>query len=307
MNIASIDIGTNTILLLIAEIDSETKSLVTLHEEIRIPRIGSDLNKYGVISKTKIDTLIEILFELNKIVTTYRCTQCFVIGTHALRSAANSAEIAKTIEEKTSLKIEIVSPETEADFAFYGVQSDFTIEENFAIIDIGGGSTEVIIGNKNSILAKTSIPIGVVTLKENFISKYPVSKIERINLKNKIEDEFKFLALNKYAPKTIIGISGTPTTISAIANNQFTFDATQIHKTILSFNKVKSIVDFLSNSTVVEIKEKYQGIISQREDILYVGGEILLYLMSYFGLADIKVSIKGIRHGCIYQKMFINK
>lgn len=307
MNIASIDIGTNTILLLIAQIDLNKKSIMSVHEEIRMPRIGKDLYKTGKISEEKIGELENILLEYKTIVNKYNCAECLVIGTHALRSASNNLEIQKRIYDKTSLKLEIVSPDSEAEFAFYGVRSSINSEETFAIVDIGGGSTEIIISKNDSILERKSIPIGVVTLKDNFISGYPISEKEKANLKQKIKNDFSRLNLEHHAPKSIIGISGTPTTFSAISSNLKIFDPTKIDNSSLPKIEIARITKFLGDSSIETIRKAYGEIISKREDILYVGGEILLYLMSYFSLSNVLVSTKGIRHGVIYKKMFIEK
>jgi len=304
MNIASIDIGTNTILLLIAQIDLNKKSIMSVHEEIRMPRIGKDLYKTGKISEDKIIELENILLEYKTIVNKYNCSECFVIGTHALRSASNNLEIQQRIYNKTSFELEIVSTDSEAEFAFYGVRSSINTEETFAIVDIGGGSTEIIICKDNTILEKKSIPLGVVTLKDNFISGYPIPDKEKASLKKKIENDFSGLNLEYHAPKSIIGISGTPTTFSAISSNQKIFDPTKIDNSSLPKIEIARITKFLGDSSIETIMKAYGEVISKREDILYVGGGILLYLMSYFSLSNVLISTKGIRHGVIYKKIF---
>ncbi|NCS81517.1 MAG: hypothetical protein GW788_07155 [Ignavibacteria bacterium] len=305
MNIASIDVGTNTILLLIAQIDLHKKLICTLHEEIRMPRIGEYLYETGKISDGKIDELENILLEYKCIVENYNCSQCFVIGTHALRAAANKLAIQKRIYNKTSFLIEIISPETEAEFAFHGVKSAISFNDTFAILDIGGGSTEIIIGKNDEIVERKSIPVGVVTLKDSFISRYPIAEDERSKLRDKLEIEFKKLNFKQYAPKTLIGISGTPTTLSGIINKLKVFNPVLLENTSISINEIHSVFNFLGNSSLKKIRRSYGEIISKREDILYVGCEILLYLMSYFQLSNVMISAKGIRHGVIYKKMFM--
>jgi len=307
MRIASIDIGTNTILLLIADVDLSTKSLLTLHEEISMPRIGKDLNRTGFILEEKIDELEKILFEFKRITDKYDCEKCFIIGTHALRQAINRNEIVERIIKNTGMRIEIVPPDLEAEYAFYGVLTAVNTDDTFAIVDIGGGSSEIIIGKQKKLLEKISIPIGVVTLKDNFISAYPISFEEKQILHTQIEEAIRKLKLKKYAPKSIIGISGTPTTLSAIIKDLKIFDVKQIDGSILPLKKIQLIVEFLGNSSIDKIKNKYGDIITKREDILYVGGRILIEIMNYFELAETIVSTKGIRHGVIYKKLLIDK
>ena len=307
MNIASIDIGTNTILLLIAQIDLKKKTLTPLREEIRMPRIGKDLYTTGKISEDKIQELENILLDYKTIITSSNCSECFVIGTYALRNASNKLEIKERIYKSTGLSLEIVPSDSEAEYAFYGVRSSLKINETFAILDVGGGSTEIIVCKSDVILEKKSIPIGVVTLKDQLISKYPISEIERRKLKNKIKDEFGSVNLNYLAPKSIVGISGTPTTFAAIRNKLQIFEPEKIDNSLISKLEIAGITEFLGNSSIGEIKNSFGEIISKREDILYIGGKILLYIMDYFSLPNVIISTKGIRHGVIYKKMFIDK
>ncbi|MFA6597659.1 MAG: hypothetical protein WCS69_08045 [Ignavibacteriaceae bacterium] len=307
MNIASIDIGTNTILLLVAQIDPQLKIVTPLREEIRMPRIGKDLYTTGKISEDKIQELENVLLEYKAIVDVYACSECFIIGTHALRNASNKLEIKERIYKRTGFSLEIVPPDSEAEYAFYGVRSSLNSNEIFVILDIGGGSTEIIICKSDVILEKKSIPVGVVTLKDQLISGYPISEIEKRKLKNKIEYEFSSLNLNHLAPKSIIGISGTPTTFAAIRKKLQIFEPEKIDNSMISKLEIAGITEFLGNSSIEEVKNSFGEIISKREDILYIGGKILLYIMDYFSLPNVIVSTKGIRHGVFYKKMFIDK
>lgn len=307
MNIASIDIGTNTILLLVADVNLKTKTITPVHEEIRMPRIGAELHTSGKIPENKVTELENILLDYKEIITRFDCCESFVIGTHALRKALNKIEIQKRIFDHTSLLIDIISPEDEAECAFYGVKASMSLLNTFAIIDIGGGSTEIIIGNGNDILNKVSIPIGVVTLKDSSIQNYPITEEDDKRLKKKINYEMRNINLLLYAPSLLVGISGTPTTLSAIKNNLGTFDAKMIDKTIMSRKEIDGILETLKHSTLHEIKKTYGEIISKREDILYVGGVILLEVMDYLNITNVTVSTYGIRHGVIYKNMIAKK
>lgn len=307
MNIASIDIGTNTIMLLVADVNLETKTITTVDEEIRMPRIGVALNTSGKIPEDKITELENILLDYKSIITRYNCCECFVIGTHAMRRASNNSIIQKRIFDCTSLVIDIISPEDEAECAFYGVKASMSLLNKFAIIDIGGGSTEIIIGKGNNILERVSIPIGVVTLKDSFIQNYPITEEDDKRLKKKINYKMRNINLSHYAPTSLVGISGTPTTLSAIKNKLSNFDAKMIDKTVICRKEIEEILAVLKHSTLNEIKKTYGEIISKREDILYVGGVILLEVMDYLNIIDVKVSTYGIRHGVIYKKMIAKK
>ena len=155
MNIASIDIGTNTVILLIAEI-TENK-ISKLLNEFRIPRIGKGLIPGGRINEEKINEFLNIMLDYKSIINQYKCEKIFAIATNAFRIASNSQEILNLIKTKTGIVIEIISGELEAEFSFLGVISDLTnLNSNVLVIDIGGGSTELILGRSDKIIFKKS-------------------------------------------------------------------------------------------------------------------------------------------------------
>ncbi len=172
MIIASIDIGTNSVLMLIAEWDYKSKSLMTLKNFSRIIRLGKDLNINKNISSAKINELISVLKNYKEIAANAGCSSILATGTSALRKAENRNDILTEVKAQTGIDIEIISGEDEAKRSLIGtIHSNNNSEENVCIIDIGGGSTEIISGNLNEVSFSKSFDIGVVSLTENHFKK----------------------------------------------------------------------------------------------------------------------------------------
>jgi len=158
MTVASIDIGTNTVILLIAEAELSNNSLRPLHNEYRMPRMGKGLEPDGEISEEKLNLLFPILTEYKTIIEKYSCEKILVTATNAFRLASNSKEISSEIKDKFNFDVNIISGEVEADYAFLGALSGTEISCSSLVIDIGGGSTELIYGNRSEIFYKKSYP-----------------------------------------------------------------------------------------------------------------------------------------------------
>src|ERR1035437_4630658 len=122
MNIASIDVGTNTVILLIAEITGN--KFTTLYNEFRIPRIGKGLNPGGKITKEKISELLNILSGYKTIIDKYNCDKILAIATNAFRIASNAMHIIEKVKNETGINIEIISGTQEAEYSFLGAVSN---------------------------------------------------------------------------------------------------------------------------------------------------------------------------------------
>ncbi len=194
MTIASIDIGTNTVLLLIAEIDLKDKKIKSILNVQQIPRIGQGLKKGKPISKEKILSLLQILNVYNLKIKSYKCEQILVTATNAFRIASNSQEIISLIKSEFGFDTKIVSGEDEALLSFMGAFSNQSNKE-ILMIDIGGGSTELTFGSNDKILFNKSFNIGVVSGTENFLFDDPPSQLQINNFIMEIDQVFNDLNL----------------------------------------------------------------------------------------------------------------
>ena len=304
MTIASIDVGTNTIILLIAEVDVHKKQISSLYNEQRIPRLGKGLIPGKPILKRKIIELLNILEEYDKVIKKYNCEKIFITATNALRSASNKNEIQKIVKDKLNYDVNIVSGEDEAELTFKGAVFQFEDNYNSIVIDIGGGSTEVIFGDMNEIRFKKSFQLGVVSAIEKYLKHSPPRQSEIIKFENELAVIFADLKEKNFNFKRAVAIAGTPTTLAAIKLNLPEYDEDLLEGCVLNSIEIERLISELVKLTNSEITQRFKSVVKGREDVILSGAIILLYLIKLMGIDEISVSTKGIRYGAVCRKLF---
>ncbi len=299
MIIASIDIGTNTVILLIAEI--RNNKIIPLYNEQLIPRIGKGLIPGEPISVEKKNKLIDILSDYKKTIEKFHCGQSIAVATNAFRIASNGKLIAEEIKEKLNLEVKIVPGEEEAKLSFLGAVSGLSGEKNVVVIDIGGGSSELIFGKGNQIFFKKSFPVGVVSFSEKFFRHDPPLQNEIEELKAELDQAFSGIYRENFIPETAVAIAGTPTTLACIQKELSEFNEEAIEGSFLAFHDLETLIKELSLLRKNEILSKYKSVVKGREDVLLAGTIILYKIMHLLKLDKIMVSTKGIRYGAVLE------
>ena len=298
MIIASVDIGTNTVLLLIAEVDETSFEITPLLNEYKMPRIGRGLILSERITVERIEKLLTVLSEYKSIISKYNVDNVLVTATNALRIAANAPEIVERIKKQLSWNVNIISGKTEAEFAFLGAVPVSTKNKNILVIDIGGGSTELILGNENSIEYRKSFPIGSVSVTENYLKNSPPLDMGLRELKIHLETIFTEIK-NKVAPDLTYSIAGTPSTLFCMMNEIKSFDDSIVEGGILKHGDIANLIQELQKLSSEEIRNDYGKIMRGREDIILGGSIILLNIMELLHLSNVIVSSRGVRYGAI--------
>jgi len=211
MSIAILDLGTNTFNLLIAEKGGDGLPVFIYKKELPV-EIGKGGIHKGHITAEAIERAIRALHIHNKTIAEHRIEKVYAFATSAARDADNGQDFVKRIKIETGIDIKIVTGEEEAEWIYEGVKHASVLSDNTSVImDIGGGSTEFIIANKNQIFWKKSYPLGVTRLYEIFFPSDPMSKEKKKDVEayilNKIGDMIEAAA--KYKPVELIGSSGS--------------------------------------------------------------------------------------------------
>jgi exopolyphosphatase/guanosine-5'-triphosphate,3'-diphosphate pyrophosphatase len=298
MIIASIDIGTNTVLLLIAKVELNSGKITPLKNEYRMPRIGQDTKKTRVISSEKLQQLFAVLDEYDKIIRKFNCEQVLVTGTNAFRMADNTSSITREIKNVFGYDLNVISGEEEAEYAYLGAISGLEDPSISVVIDIGGSSTEIIIGEGSKIISKKSLQLGSVSATEQFLLHSPPLKSEIEDLKSEILKCFSVLD-SREIPKQAIAIAGTATTLACMNLGFKEFNEDKVTNTIITFQDLKKLIAELGHLTPLEITDKYGSVMVGREDIIFAGAYILFLFMESLRIENIKVSTRGIRYGAI--------
>lgn len=297
MNIASIDIGSNTVLLLIASI--ENKTLIPILNKYETPRLGKGLNIGGKIENERVTHLLEILYEYKVLTEKYNCRKIIVTATNAFRIASNSTKIVSSIKNELSLEVDIILGDREAELSFYGASSSFPNFDKKIVIDIGGGSTEIIYGNNSEIFYKKSFQIGVVNLTEMFLNNFPYKDKSIENAKKHLQQIFS--AIELIIPKGIatIAVAGTPTTLSCIKQKLKTYEENKVEGSSITKNDLDNIFRTMFPLSPREIQENFGSVVNGREDVLFAGILILQHIVNIIKVDIINVSSRGIRYGNI--------
>lgn len=290
---AAIDIGTNTILMLIAEI--KVNEIIYLKDSISIARLGENVDKDGNISEEAISRAVNILKEYKDVCNELKVSNIIAVGTSALRDASNGDDVLKIFNNVLPAEYKVIPGEIEASLSFLGtIQSS----KPSVVIDIGGGSTEIIYGVDNKIKSRISLNIGAVRFTEKFISQQPIIKSELENLKIEIRKELKKVNPEIDLNSDVIAVAGTPTTLAGIALGLKDYVPDKIHNYILTANELNKIINKFCEMSNNIISEFY-NIHPKRADVITVGSIILSELLNYLNLNSVKVSIQGLRYGII--------
>ena len=300
MTVASIDIGTNTILLLIAEVypaSDKITALVNLH---RIPRIGKGLKKGDPFPEENVKRMFDVIDEYSETIKKYNCDKIITTGTNAFRIASNNNEIAEEIKNKYGYDLNVITGDEEAKYSYLGAVSGLSDKKKYLVIDIGGGSTEIIYGKGNDIIFSKSFEIGVVSGAEKFFTIDPPSDKQVDNFA--VYSQKTFLELKDYVKDidTAIAIAGTPTTLAAIKYKLKSFNEELIEGTSLTPEELNTFVSELSKLSSAEVLNKYSQIVKGREDVLLAGTILLREILKMLNIEEVKVSTKGIRYGAIF-------
>lgn len=305
--IASIDIGTNTVLLLIADVNADGQ-ITTVHEEQRIIRLGKNVDAERNISEEGLHKCISVLQAYKKIVENYSCEKITICGTSALRDAHNREWFLKEIEKQTRVSIEILSGDEEALWTYQGgrlvLQNAGDDDRENLVIDIGGGSTEFILGNKTKITHKISLDIGAVRLTEKFIKSDPISSHDEYALtqfvRSLLKERLEHYVINRNI--RCIGVAGTITTLAAMEQQMEHYQPAKINGFVLTKDSLQKLLDDLRLTTQQE-RKNFKGLQPERADVIFAGAVILMEALTYFQLSEMLVSNYGLRYGIVLRKI----
>jgi len=297
--LASIDIGTNTILLLIAQVEGE--EIMPLSEMETVARLGEGVYKSGILTKEAMHRGIETLSRYLKRCQTMRVQKIFAVGTSALREAKNSGEFLRRVKEKLNLSIEVISGEEEARLSFLAVSKDLMeVTEPVLVVDVGGGSTEFILGRGNQIDQWISLPLGSVRFAEQYLRSDPVQEEEWNTMERRIR-ELSVRIPHSHEPLSMVAVGGTATTLASVEQGLEEFIPQKIHRFVLKKEALKNQL-LLYRSKTIEERKKIPGLPAPRADVILAGGAILYQTMEELDCPSVLISCRGVRYGLLLQQ-----
>jgi exopolyphosphatase/guanosine-5'-triphosphate,3'-diphosphate pyrophosphatase len=307
-SLAAIDIGTNTFRLLIATIGfnpiNRTYSINEKYSKRIITRLGDGIHETGCLNEEAISRSIDTLKMFSDTISDSDVYMTSAVATSALRNAENSAVFLERARKASGLDINIISGEEEAEITSSGMLLDIKPPETALMVDIGGGSTELIFYSGGKLLLTCSLDLGVIYLAGKYMKNDPPLTIDldqmRIEITDKIMTKAEHFNKLNNDDTVFLGTAGTINALAAMSQNLSQFDHGKVHNYILSLADVKNIFSTISVLTSGE-RKKHIPFEPARLDIIVPGTLILLKLMETFAFSEIMVSGYGLREGILVE------
>ncbi len=267
-----------------------------------VVRLGENLQRNGVISPQAMERGLRTLSQYLERCRAMEVQKTFAVGTSALREARNSEDFLKLVEAKLDLSVEVISGEEEAQLSFLAVARDLKeTERTFLVVDIGGGSTEFILGKGDQIRRWMSLPLGSVRFTEQLLKSDPVREEEWQELEREIRKRLITIPHTK-EPLSMVAVGGTATTLASVEQGLKEFVAEKIHHFILKKEALKNQL-LLYRAKSIEKRKKMVGLPPARADVILAGAAILYLTMEKVQCPSVLISCHGVRYGLVYKKL----
>lgn len=283
--------------MLIADIEGDG-TLRPVRDEHVIARLGRGVDAQRRITPETMSRALVTLKEYKRLAESHRSDRIMAGGTSALRDAVNREEFIAAVHEQTGIRIDVLTGEEEAELTYQGAVSEFSArgsEARFAVLDIGGGSTELAMGAGSKLQSRMSLDIGSVRLTERLLRGSPPKE-------EHLEEAMQYLhgTVSRYpilgSQETLIGVAGTLTTLASIDLGLPKYDRTKVSGHTMAMATVQKIFDELRTKNLEELLA-YPQILKGRADILLAGILILLEVMKQTQAREVTASDRGLRYG----------
>jgi len=302
---AFIDIGTNAILCLVAEL-RDTGRFRVLDDLADIARLGRGVDQTRRIGAEGEARALAVLERYRGHCDSLGVQEFIAVGTSALREARNSSEVRARLRERLGFDIRVISGDEEAAYSFVAVQRGLPLAgRELLVIDIGGGSTEFIRGNENGVKHALSLNLGSVRLTERFLRSDPVHEKEMAEMVDAIDRDLAPLPERLGhcgAVLSLVGIAGTFTTLAAVEKQLQRYAHVKVHGSPLGLTEVRRQVRLFQERTLEE-RKRIIGLEPKRADVILAGACIIERIMTLFHAESVTVSDHGVRYGLLHERV----
>jgi exopolyphosphatase/guanosine-5'-triphosphate,3'-diphosphate pyrophosphatase len=339
---ATIDIGTNTILLLVVDLE-ENGAFRVVTDRAEIARLGEGVDRTRALSAAGMERGLEVLREYVHTCRTLGAKQITAIGTSALRDALNAKNFAARLRTELKLELRVLSGAEEAAYSYLAVQKGLQLDaKEMLVVDVGGGSTEFIWAKDGRLHGWASLDVGSVRLTERYLSSDPPTADECGRLTQAVDESLNKLpadwsgkissrvlrqtqgdepgrtdrgepsrtargepsrtARGEPSRTIMVGIAGTFTTLAAVQKGLLHYSHSEVHGSRLSHAEVERQIELYRAKTVAARKE-IAGLEPKRADVILAGTILIERIMRLFNIGAAIVSDQGIRYGLLYEKI----
>lgn len=301
--VAAIDIGTNSVLLVIAV--AEPLGARPLLERATITRMGEGVDRTRRLAPAAVERNLACLRAYAEDLRAHGSPALDVVGTSALRDAAGAAEFLDEAERILGVRPRVIAGDEEARLTFRGALSGLSLHGKLLVFDIGGGSTELIVGDAGGAAppeSRVSLDIGSVRLFERHVTNDPPSALELSRIDAQIDQALAsagpLSGLADGEAITLVGVAGTVTTLKALELGLPAYDPALVHGSTLSLAAVQELCAKLASLPLAE-RVKLPGLEPKRADVIVSGARIVRALLSRAGAKETLVSDRGVRFGLL--------
>ncbi len=294
--LAAIDIGTNSALLLVVK--HKGNNLISLHEECQTPRLGTGLATTGRIVPTAVERLIRTLKHYKHISESLNAEKIIAVGTRVFRAARNSRKVIDEVVRRTGLRIIVLSAKQEAADALRGVLSGFSRMQNGILVDIGGGSTELVLFKKRKIIRSISFPIGAVVLADTALRRFcHISDRRLAKAREEIGRHFSRLPREYFQGSGgVIGVGGTVTALAAMDTGLVKYRPERVHGSELAQRGIGRFLARFRKMTIPAVRRKIP-FDPARARVLPAGTFIWAEVLKHLDREHVRVSHRGLHWG----------
>jgi exopolyphosphatase/guanosine-5'-triphosphate,3'-diphosphate pyrophosphatase len=298
--VAAIDCGTNSLRLLVADVDPARRTLSDVHRRMEIVRLGQGVDATGRIAPEALDRTLRVLRAYRAITEESSVSAVRMVATSATRDAANAAEFVAGVHAVLGIEPEVLSGEEEARLSFTGATTEIVgwAAAPYLVADIGGGSTEFVLGGSGSVTAAVSVDVGCVRLTERHLHADPPRDSEVAAARADADAALDVVAgkVPVAQARTLVGLAGSVTTVAALALGLDRYDAARIHHSRIGVDAVQAQTLRLLRQTRAEraaLSVMHPG----RVDVIGGGALVLMRIMQRFGFLEVLVSEHDILDG----------
>ncbi|MFI9648928.1 exopolyphosphatase [Streptomyces sp. NPDC052040] len=304
--VAAVDCGTNSIRLLVADADPATGELVELDRRMTIVRLGQGVDRTGRLAPEALERTFAACREYAEVIKGHGAERVRFVATSASRDAENREDFVRGVLDILGVEPEVISGDQEAEFSFLGATKELTGRDDLArpylVVDIGGGSTEFVVG-EDRVRAARSVDIGCVRMTERHLVHGgavadPPAEEQIAAIRSDIEAALDLAerTVPLREARTLVGLAGSVTSVSAIAQDLPEYDSARIHHSRVSLDRVREITERLLRSTHAE-RAEIPSLHPGRVDVIGAGALVLLAIMERIGAQEVVVSEHDILDG----------
>jgi exopolyphosphatase / guanosine-5'-triphosphate,3'-diphosphate pyrophosphatase len=287
--VGAVDIGTNTTRLLVADvINGHVDDVVRLEV---ITRLGEGVDSSGRLLPAAVARVHDVLARYRREVEELGATRTLAVATSAVRDAENGEAFLREVEEAYRFATRLLAGREEAELVFRGVMVGRDLEGETLVVDVGGGSTELVLGSQDGLESATSLQLGSVRLTERFFASDPPASDELVALRNRVRATLPVLSA-----RHAIGVSGTVTTLAALDLGLDAYDAATVDGHRLSRGSVERLLARLAALPLAE-RRRLPALDPERAPVIVAGTAIVAELLPAYDLAELETSVRDILDG----------